>query len=198
MTLIWSPSTTATLTNFPEDAAPLVLHDEKAGRRHFEHEAEPRQRADRAPHRQTVGVAPDAKVNASGRDGGCDARERGGLERQRVAETQRLRRLLGRDECQRDARNVPLFAPQAGPECRLDDGADRVNVGQRRERLAPACVGTIQMCGKVCMHARGKRVRGGYACPGSMGRLIVVGAARTGPGSQAPMGEQCVASSVVK
>ena len=51
-----------------------------------------------------------------------------------------MRRLVGRQERERDLRDVVLFAPETRPERRVDERFDRVGVGRSRERRAAAAL----------------------------------------------------------
>src|SRR4051812_19799724 len=79
-----------------------VLDDEQTGRYDFEHEADARHVARRAPYAEARAVAPDAEVYAGAFDRWREARERDGVERETLLEAERAARLLGLKEGERN------------------------------------------------------------------------------------------------
>ena len=71
---------------------------------------------------------PHAEVDAGPLHRRGKLRERGRLERQQLLEAERLARLVGRQQGQRDLRCQTLLAPQARPERGVDDGFNRPGV----------------------------------------------------------------------
>ena len=144
--LVWSP-------------AAMLFDDEQAGRGHLEHEAVFRQDAGGAPDPDPVVVRPHAQVDAGrARPRGRLAPGRHGNERQPPLEDQRAGGRFARQERQRNLRDVPFLAAQAGPERRVDHGVDGLNRRQRREIARTVLTSRVEVPGKPALDAPGQRL----------------------------------------
>ena len=92
--------------------APMVLHHQEARLHHFQHEAHHRDRLRGAPDAQLAVDGPDAQVDAGTLDDRRQLGQRGGEQRQRPLEDERLLVLLRRHVGERDLRDRIL--PRAG------------------------------------------------------------------------------------
>ena len=68
-------------------------------------------------------------------DGGRNLGQRGGRQRKRPFEAQRLRCRFRRQQRQRNFRDIAFLAAQAGPERRADEGLDGLDLREGREDL---------------------------------------------------------------
>ena len=123
-----------------------MLDDDQSRRDHFDDQAERRDLARRAPHEKVFAAPPHAEMNAGPLDRGRDLRQHRGRERQLRCEQQRMARLVGGQERERDLRRLSFFAAQARPERRVDDrrqspaaAARRNDRSYRAARAAPIC-----------------------------------------------------------
>ena len=98
-----------------------VLDDEQPRLDDFQHEAETRDGARRAPHVQPFAVAPDAEVYAGALHRRRQPRQGRGREGEGLLEGERLPGAAGRQEGERNLRRVAFLAPEARPEGGVDD-----------------------------------------------------------------------------
>ena len=122
MTLMRSPSITATLTDFPGVLRAAVFDHQETRRDHFQHEAVGRQLAG-APQTQQFALPGGGCRGDSGtqRRPANAGRATAGAKKGVRA---RGRSLIGRGEGQRNSRRSSLLRAEAGPECSVDDGLD--------------------------------------------------------------------------
>ena len=102
-----------------------MLDDDQSRRDHFDDQAERRALRASCPRRKSRRRPPHAEMNAGPLDRGRHLRQHRRRERQPRREQQRMPRLLGRQERERDLRRLSFFAAQAGPERGVDDRRDR-------------------------------------------------------------------------
>ena len=107
----------------------MMLDHKQAGRGYFEHEAQNRNGAGRAPDAKLVLVAPDTQMNSRSLDGGRYPSKRTRSKRQGTLQNKRMQSLLPAEERERDLRRVAFLPPKACPEGGLNDGFDCLGKG---------------------------------------------------------------------
>jgi hypothetical protein len=138
-----------------------MLDDDQTRRDNLDDQAEGGDLAGRAPDVEIVARPPHAEVNTRPLDRGRNFRQHGRRERQLRGEEQRMARLIGRQERERDLRRLSLFPAQARPERRVDDRGDRLR--WRRDRRDGAIRGArgANMLREVSLHRVGNKSSGG-------------------------------------
>ena len=137
----------------------MVLDDQQPGRRHFDDDAQRRNRADGAPDPQRAAVAVYPEVNAGAFDRRCQLDEAAGFERNRALEPEGIRGFVWRQKRQRDRRDDVLFPPETRPERRVDERFDRVGVRRSREAGLAALLRVGEMAREMVADFRRDGVR---------------------------------------
>src|SRR5439155_20943671 len=116
-------------------------------------------------------------MNAGALNGRRELREPSGLERYRPLESERIRGLLRRQECQRDRGDEVLLASKARPERGVDQRLDRLGIRRRRDARLAALLRVGDMPDKMLIDPRGdgpsRRIRrSGHWWRERRGRLV--------------------------